>query len=450
MKQEQEQEQANREKPVRAWKCLICGYIHEGDGAPDVCPVCGAGPDQFEETAPAASEFVSEAAERFLIIGGGAAGVTACEEIRKRNKNCSIEIISSEKVPGYNRPMLTKRLLSEIDSPDFYIKPAEWYQENEIRLTLGVTATELKTGAKEVLLDNGEARAYDRLILATGAEAFIPPIKGAEQEGVTAIRSLEGVKKLQDFLGQVEKAAVIGGGILGLEAAWELKRAGKDVSVVEQSPNIMGRQLDEKGSALLRAAAEKAGIRVLAGRGIAEIAGDGKTTGVKLSDGTLAEAGLVILSTGVRQNIGLAKAAGLETGRSIKVNEKMETSAPDIYACGDCAEYRGVNYAIWGQAVEMGKAAGANAAGEEYRYEAFVPSNAFSGMGTTLFAVGDNGKDPEKTYKTLEKRDGAEGVYEKLYFTQDRFCGGILMGDVSKSAELLEAYKNQTPMEEFL
>lgn len=437
-------------KTVRKWRCLVCGHIAEGDQPPESCPVCGVGPDQFEEIAVADTGFVSEKAESFIIIGNGAAGTTACEEIRKRNKKCSIEIISTETVIGYNRPMLTKGILSDVDPVNFYIKPRDWYDENNIKLTLGVTVNEIKKDSKELVLSDGETRKYDKLILATGAEAFIPPIKGTEQEGVYAIRSLEDVNKLQKILKQVNKTVVIGGGILGLEAAWELKKAGKDVTIIELSPNIMNRQLDEKGSVLLKAASEKSGIRVITNTGIEEISGDGKASGVKLADGTFADAELVICSTGVRQNIDLAKAIGIETGRSIKVDEKMETSVKDIYACGDCAEYNGVNYAIWGQAVEMGKAAGINAVGDEYKYEAFIPSNAFSGMGTTLFAVGDNGKEPDKAYKTFEVYDGAKNTYEKLYFVNNRFCGGILMGDVSKSAKLLEGYKNQDPITKFL
>ncbi|MDD3169761.1 MAG: FAD-dependent oxidoreductase, partial [Eubacteriales bacterium] len=435
---------------VRKWKCLVCGHIAEGDAPPDSCPVCGVGPDQFEEITVVDSGFISDKSERFVIIGNGAAGTTACEEIRKRNKKCTIEIISTEKVIGYNRPMLTKGILSEVDPINFYMKPFEWYQENKITLTLGTTVKEINKDTKELILDNGETRTFDKLILATGADPFIPPIKGADQEGVYAIRSLEGVNKLQEYLRQVNRAVIIGGGILGLEAAWELKRAGKDVTVIELSPSIMNKQLDDRGSALLKAAAEKSGIRVITNTQIEEIYGDGKATGVKLTDGVFANGELVILSTGVRQNIGLAKEIGIETGRSIKVNEKMETSVKDIYACGDCAEYNGVNYAIWGQAVEMGKAAGINAVGDEYQYEAFIPSNAFSGMGTSLFAVGDNGKDPEKVYKTFEVFDGAKNTYEKLYFVNNRFCGGILMGDVSKSARLLEGYKNQDPITKFL
>ncbi|MGI6747421.1 MAG: FAD-dependent oxidoreductase [Anaerovoracaceae bacterium] len=435
---------------VKNWKCLVCGHVAEGDTPPDVCPVCGVGPDQFEEIAVSNTGFMSEKEESFIIIGNGAAGTTCCEEIRKRNKKCSIEVISRENIIGYNRPMLTKGILSDLDTIDLYIKPEEWYKENNITLTLNTEVKQINKDTKELVLDNGEIRSYDKLILATGAESFIPPIKGADQEGVFAIRNIAGVKKIQEFLKQIKKAVVIGGGILGLEAAWELKKAGLDVTVIEKSANIMGKQLDARGSQLLKEATEKSGIKVINNLGIEEIVGDGKVAGVKLSDGTVVEGEMVILSTGIKQNIELAKDIGIETGRSIIVNEKMETSVEDIYACGDCAEYNGVNYAIWGQAVEMGKAAGINAVGDEYKYEGFVPSNAFSGMGTSLFSVGDNGKDPEKVYKTIEVYDGTKNTYEKFYFVNNKFCGGILIGDVSKTSKLMDGYKNNYHIAKFI
>ena len=422
----------------------------EGDEPPAACPVCGVGPEQFVEIEIERTGFVSEMAQRFVIIGNGAAGTTACEEIRKRNKKCTIEMISSENVIGYNRPMLTKGILSEVDPINFYMKPFEWYKENDIKLTLGTTVKEIKKDSWQIVLENGETRGYDKLILATGANSFIPPIKGADQEGVHAIRNLEDVNKLQVLIKSITKAVVIGGGVLGLEAAWELKKAGKEVAVLELSPGLMGKQLDERGSELLRTATEKSGLMVATNISIEEISGEGKATGVKLTDGTFVEAQIVIMSTGIKQNIELAKNIGIEAGRSIIVNEKMETSVKDIYACGDCAEFNGVNFAIWGQAIEMGKAAGINAVGDEYKYEAFIPSNAFNGMGTSLFAIGDNGKDPNKVYKTFEVYDAAKNTYEKLYFVNNRFCGGTLMGDVSKVAKLLEGYKNQDPITKFL
>ncbi|MEG2198740.1 MAG: FAD-dependent oxidoreductase [Anaerovorax sp.] len=444
-------ENAKPAKGNRAWKCLVCGEIILGDQPPEACPVCGVGPEQFVEVDVEVVNFTSNKAERFIIVGNGAAGTAACEEIRKRNALCEIEMISMEDVIGYNRPMLTKGILAEIDSLNFFIKPYAWYGENNIRVTLKTEVTGVDAKKKELTLSNGEKRTYDKLILATGAKSFIPPMKGVALDGVYAIRTLADVNHLQDRLDTVADVVIIGGGVLGLEAAWEFKKVGKNVTVIELSPQIMGRQLDEKASKLLKASAEQVGINVITGISLEEILGsENVATGVKMGDGTLVKGQMIVLSTGVRQNIELAKSAEIQAGKSIIVNEKMEASVADIYACGDCAEFNGANYAIWSQAVEMGKVAGINAVGDEGVYQQVIPSNAFQGFGTSLFAIGDNGKDASKKYKTFEIADQGKNTYEKLYFVNNRFCGGILLGDVSKSAKLLEAYKNQEPISKMM
>lgn len=435
----------------KAWKCLVCGEIIYGNEPPEACPVCGVGPEQFIEVEVTDVTFSSNKAEKIIIIGNGAAGTAACDEIRKRNAVCEIEMISTEDVIGYNRPMLTKGILAEIDSLNFFIKPFTWYGENNIKVTLKTQVESIDASRKELILSNGERRNYDKLILATGAKCFIPPMQGVALEGVYSIRTLADVNSLQDHLDTAADVAIIGGGVLGLEAAWEFKKAGKSVTIIELSPQIMGRQLDGKASQLLRTHAEQVGINVITGVSIEEIAGNGKSViGVKMGDGTLVKGQIVVLSTGVRQSIELAKSAGISAGKSFMVNEKMETTVADIYACGDCAEFQGANYAIWNQAIEMGKVAGANAVGDEAIYEQIIPSNAFHGFGTSLFAVGDNGKDSAKKYKTFEISDQGKNTYEKLYFVNNRFCGGILIGDVSKSAKLLESYKNQDPISKMM
>ncbi|WP_027400080.1 FAD-dependent oxidoreductase [Anaerovorax odorimutans] len=439
-------ENAKPSKANKMWKCLVCGEIVPGEEPPQACPVCGVGPEQFVEVEISDIEYSSEREENFIIVGNGAAGTTAAEEIRKRNLKCSIEIISDENVIGYNRPMLTKGILTDIDEMNFYIKPAEWYEENNIKVTLNTKVTSIDDKNKNIILLNKETRKYDKLILATGAKSFIPPIKGSDKKGVYAIRTLNDINVIHKELDKVDSVAVIGGGILGLEAAWQFKKSGKDVTVIEKSQGLMVKQLDDKASALLRDAAEKVGINVLTGAGIEEITGTDKATGVKLSNGVIADGQIVVLSTGVRQNTDLAKEIGAEVERSIVVNEKMETSVADIYACGDCAQYDGANFAIWSQAIEMGKVAGINAVGDESNYETVIPSNAFQGMNIQLFALGDNGRDPDKKYKSFEIFDDAKHTYEKLYFVNNRFCGGILLGDVSKSAKLLESFENKDPM----
>ncbi len=441
-------------KPVsetRKWKCVICGEIVEGPNPPSACPVCGVGPEQFVELEAADSAFKSTKEEKFIIVGNGGAGTSACVEIRKRNPAADIEIISSEAVIGYNRPMLTKGILAKMDGINFNIKPESWYKENNIRVTLGVTVSEVDAKEKKLTLSNGESRSYDKLIIATGAESNVPPMAGADLEGVFSIRKLEDIDKVKAYLSKVEQVVVVGGGVLGLEAAWEVRKAGKEVTVIQNSNYLMDRQLDDRGSELLRKAVEKAGVSVNGGIGCAELAGkDGRVTGVKLKDGTLLLAQMVLFSTGIRPNVEIGKKSGADVDRFIHVNEKMETSVKDVYACGDCAVYDGKSYGLWNQAIDMGKVAGANAAGDNVTYETIVPATAFNGMGTSLFSVGDPGKDPEKKYKSYEIYDEAKNSYEKLYFVNNRFVGGILIGDVSKSARLLDAYKKQESMEKLV
>ncbi|MDD2216760.1 MAG: FAD-dependent oxidoreductase, partial [Eubacteriales bacterium] len=255
-------------KPINenfSWKCVICGEIIKGTNPPDVCPVCGVGKEHFIKILESDTGFKSTKDEKYLIIGNGAAGTIACEEIRKRNKIASIELISSEDVNGYNRPMLTKGILTEIDLLNFYIKPAGWYEENNIKLSLGITVTGIDPGEKIVNLSNGETRSYDKLILATGARPFIPTMEGVDLEGVFSIRSLDDINQIQDYLKKVEKIVVIGGGVLGLEAAWEMRKTGKDVTVVQRSSILMDRQLDAKGSLLLKEAVIKAGVNLSTG-----------------------------------------------------------------------------------------------------------------------------------------------------------------------------------------
>ena len=431
------------------WKCLVCGEIVPGTKAPGACPVCGVGPEQFIMVDAETVTFRNDTTEKFIIIGGGAAGTAACEEIRKRNATCSLEIISKENVIGYNRPMLTKGILAEMDFLNLFIKPFSWYAQNNVILTLGAEVTEIDDKAKTITLSDGSVRSYHKLILATGADSFVPPIKGADKEGVFAIRTLETINKLRDFMeSDVKTAAVIGGGVLGLEAAWELRKAGLEVTVIEAGPVIMGRQLDATAGKFLLTAFDRVGVKHAVGSGIEEITGEGHVTGIKLADGSTVPADIVIISTGVRQNIGLAQHIGINTTRSIVVNENMETGKDGIYACGDCAEFEGVNFAIWPQAVDMGKVAGANAAGDKVSYKKAVPAVAFNGMNTSIYSIGDVGKSEGKKYKTKEYCDEEGLIYEKLYFLNSRFCGGILLGDVKKSGALLKAIEEKTPISE--
>ena len=418
-------------------KCLVCGEIF--DASLEICPVCGVGKENFIPWDEDSSSFTRDSQEFYVILGNGAAGLSAAKAIRERDKTGSVLMISNEPYSTYNRPMLTKSLIADLSAQQIAVEPDSWYEENRIYQMLGQEVVDIDTHQKEVILSDGTKCKYTKLIYALGSECFIPPIPGADKPQVVAIRRLADTEKIASLLPSVKDVVVIGGGVLGLEAAWELKKSGCSVTVLELAPQIMGRQLDMAASQLLMEISKDCGITIHTGVQIASIQGESSVTGVRLSDGTVFDAQLVVISAGVRANTSLAQKIGLEVNRGVIVDSHMRTSMEDVFACGDCAEYEGINYAIWPQALEEGKVAGASAAGDTVEYTTVPAALSFHGMNTALYAIGDAGKRPDVVYKTVEFKDMGRKQYEKYYFFNKRLCGVILIGDVSRMAELTEA-----------
>jgi NAD(P)H-nitrite reductase large subunit len=426
-------------------KCLICGAVF--DASLDTCPVCGVGPDMFVPFEEEEISFKKDTDEVFVILGNGAAGISAAEEIRKRNSTCSIIMVSDEPVPSYNRPMLTKALSTLADADEIAVHDADWYKQSNIVNKLGTRAERIDTAAKTVTLDDGSILNYDKCIYALGSECFIPPNLNIGKPEVVAIRRISDVKRIRELSPRVKNTVVIGGGVLGLEAAWEMSKS-SHVTVLEAADKLMVRQLDDAAGDFLADIIRSKGIDYRLKANITAITGDSSVTGVELDDGTLYPADLVIVSCGVRPNVALAKEAGLTVDRGVVVNERMETNVPGIYACGDCAYYNGINYALWSHALDMGKVAGANAAGEQLEYKPALPALTFEGMDTSLFAAGDNGRNPDIKYKTREVRDKEKNTYEKYFFIDNRLAGVILIGDTSRLAELTDALNEKRKYEE--
>lgn len=427
-------------------KCLVCGEIF--DSSMEICPVCGVGKENFVPVDAEESSFRKDTDHFYVILGNGAAGLSAAKAVRERDKTGSVIMISNEAYPTYNRPMLTKSMVAELDAKEILVEPEAWYQENNIHLLLEKEVTGIHTDKKEITLSDGTALKYTKLIYALGSECFVPPIPGTDKPEVVAIRRMSDIEKIEAMLDRVQNVVVIGGGVLGLEAAWELKKNRKQVVVLEAAPQIMGRQLDEGASQMLTDISRSNGIDIHAGVQIASIEGESSVTGVKLADGREFPAELVIVSAGVRANVGAAKNAGLDINRGIVVNADMSTSDENIFACGDCAEYEGINYAIWPQALEQGKVAGANAAGDALTYTTVSAGLSFHGMNTGLYAIGDSGKNPNLIYRTVEFKDMGRKQYEKYYFLNNRLCGAILIGDTSKMAFVTEAVEQKKTFKE--
>ena len=429
-------------------KCLVCGEIF--DSSIEICPVCGVGRENFVPVEDAANDFTNNTANDYLILGNGAAGFNAAKAIRERDATGRITMVSEEPYPSYNRPMLTKSLVAGLEPEQIAMVDAAWYEENQVRQMLGKRVESVDMDAREALLDDGTKLHFTKLIYALGSECFIPPIEGSKLPEVAAIRRLSDVKKVETLMKSTGKAVVIGGGVLGLEAAWELKKAGLEVTVLEMAPSLMGRQLDESSGEQLKTIASKAGVVIRTGVDVEAIEGEGHVSGVRLKTGEVVEAGMVIVSAGIRANIELAKNMGLETKKGVVVNELMETSVSGIYACGDCAQYHDTNYGIWPEAVEQGRTAGANAAGDSLEYTPVPAALTFHGMNTALFAAGDNGRNPNLYYKTVEFRDMGKEQYRKYYFLNNRMSGVILLGDLSRMAVMTEALENHAAYQDLM
>lgn len=418
-------------------KCLVCGEIF--DASLGTCPVCGVGLDQCVPVDEEEITYRVDTDRNYLIIGGCTAAISAADAIRQRDTTGHITLLSSETYLPINRPMLIKEIDVVVSQPEtIQAHPKEWYEERKLDFRLGCTATAIHPETKTVETADGQIFPYDKLILATGAECFIPPIKGSDKPGVIAVRHFADTKELWERMATAKSAVVIGGGILGLEAAREFMRSGIAVTVLEATPQIMWRQIDATSSTLLRQAMKKMHIECCEGVNVAEIEGDGKPTGVRLADGRVFPADVVVLSCGVKANTQIAVAAGVKADRAIPVDMFMRTNVPDIYACGDCCWYDGVNYQLMAEASAQGRVAGAHAAGDPNVYFANrLIGMHVEGIGATMFAIGDAGKNEKLTYKTVETQDTVRNRHETYWFSGGALKGAVLINADEKMQDVI-------------
>ncbi|MBQ9940302.1 MAG: FAD-dependent oxidoreductase [Clostridia bacterium] len=414
------------------FKCIVCGAVFEQSET--VCPVCGVGPENFEIIQQEKEEFISSPAKQqiYLIIGGGPAAVYAAEAIRERDQNSGICILTEEKYLPYNRPILTKKPTAPPETILMHKK--EWYDQKNICVLTEKKVTKISPELHEIIVGDNEKYHYDKLIYATGAHCFIPDIQNNGLYGVFAIRGIEDINAIASFPNSdIEDAAIIGGGVLGLEAAWMLKKSGiKNITVLEASERIMPRQLDRESSEELCKIASQKGINIITSAEIEKINGTQAAEGITLKDGKFVPARIIIISCGIRANLSLAKECGLETGKGVKVNSHCQTSNPEIFACGDCAEFDGKNYGLWAQALAMGKTAGACAAGDNVTFEFSNYPLTFSGMDTMLYAIGDCMSNPEEKY-TVERPN----PHTKIFRNSDgKLCGAVLTGNITGASSI--------------
>jgi nitrite reductase (NADH) large subunit len=329
-----------RETVTEAWQCSICDHIEQGSSPPNFCPICGADAALFHPYKAPETSAKASGIDRLVILGAGIAGMTAAEEARRQASAVEITLVSRETTLPYYRLNLTRFLAGEVAEEDLLIQHQEWFDAQRITYLSG-EAQSIDLDARKVTLRDGSQLDYDRLIMTNGAHPFIPPIPGANRDGVMVLRTLEHARKMISNLQPGCRAVCVGGGLLGLETAWALQRRGAEVTVLEGFDWLLPRQLPPAAAALLFSRLEAQQMTIKCGVQIQEFTGDETVHGVLLEDGTEIPADLVILATGVRPNSHLARQCGLKVKQGVIVNDQLFTSDEHILAAGDVSEHQG-------------------------------------------------------------------------------------------------------------
>ncbi|PLS08168.1 NADPH-nitrite reductase [Bacillus halotolerans] len=386
--------------------------------------------------------------KQLVLVGNGMAGVRAIEEILNVSKDAfQITIFGSEPHPNYNRILLSKVLQGDTDIKDITLNDWNWYEENNIQLYTNETVIKVDTENKTVITDANRIQPYDELILATGSVPFILPIPGADKKGVTAFRDIKDTDTMLAASKQYKKAAVIGGGLLGLEAARGLLNLGMEVSVIHLAPFLMERQLDATAGRLLQNELEKQGMTFLLEKQTEEILGDDRVEGVRFKDGTSVEADLVVMAVGIRPNTTLGAESGIPVNRGIIVNDYMQTEIPHVYAVGECAEHRGIAYGLVAPLYEQAKVLAKHICGVETKpYEGSVLSTQLKVSGVEVFSAGDfNESDEKKAIKVFDEQDG---IYKKVVLRGNQIVGAVLFGDSSEGNRLFSMIQKEADISE--
>ncbi|NOZ42312.1 MAG: NAD(P)/FAD-dependent oxidoreductase, partial [Alphaproteobacteria bacterium] len=328
--------------------------------------------------------------KKLVIIGNGMAGMRALEELLKLvPEQFDVSVFGAEPQVNYNRIMLSPLLAGEQKFDDIIINDRAWYDDNDITLFSGESIVSLNRSDKTITSDRDRITPYDILWIATGSDPVIIPVAGCDLDGIVTFRNIKDVDQMIAAAKTGKNAVVIGGGLLGLEAAHGLKHNGMKVTVIHLADSLMERQLDEAAGYLLRSELESRDITILTGANSREIIGDGHVRAVLLADGREIPADLVVMAVGIRPNIALAKAAGLDCNRGIVVNDHLQTSDPDIFAVGECVDHRGRVYGLVAPLYEMGRALAGFMAGYNSRYKGSVTSTQLKVTGVELFSAGD-------------------------------------------------------------
>ncbi|MDB5053547.1 MAG: nitrite reductase, partial [Bacilli bacterium] len=382
--------------------------------------------------------------KKLVLIGNGMAGVWCIEQLLKLAPHkYEITVFGSEPHPNYNRILLSSVLAGDADMKDIVLNDWAWYEENQIKLYAGQTISNIDTANQRVVSDKGVIAPYDDLIIATGSLPFMLPLPGAEKEGVIAFRDIKDCEMMMETAKKYKKAVVIGGGLLGIEAARGLLNLNMEVSVVHLSKYLMERQLDETASMMLENELRQQGMKFLLEKSSDVITGKKRVTGLRFKDGSSVEADLIVMAVGIRPNVELAKEAGVEINRGIVVNDFLETSIPNVYAVGECAEHRGIAYGLVAPLYEQGNILAKKLAETDagIGYQGSVVSTKLKVSGVNVFSAGEFMDAPGT--RSVRVQDDFAAVYKKVIIKDGKVVGSVLFGDTSDGSRIYAMIRSE-------
>lgn len=381
---------------------------------------------------------------RYLIAGGGVAGVTAAKEIQKLDADAVIDIYSTESYPYYYRPRLWEYIAGRVSAEETIYRPVEWYNEQGFNLHLNTRVNKIDAEKHLALLSDGSEVGYDRLLIASGSSCYVPPIDGVQHAGVFTLRTLADAKEIVAFAEHAHHVVQIGGGLLGLETAKALADRGMAVTVIEFFPRLLPRQLDAEGAEVLTRQLEQNGMTLLTGQSTQKIETTDQGLQVVLQSGLTIETDMVVISAGIRSNIDCWQESGVAVEKGVKVNAFMQTNLPDVFAAGDVVEYGGVVYGIIPVALDQANVAAANMVNPgSAEYHGTLNSTKLKVAGMEFTSLGDATVEGEGI-TVLRRSEPDLGKYQRLVIRDGVLVGAIVLGDSKRAFAYRKLISAQT------
>lgn len=385
------------------------------------------------------------AKDRLVVVGNGMASLRFLERLTERAPGrYDVTVVGAEPVAAYNRVLLSSLLGGEVDEAACGFRPLSWYEEHGIRLVTGAPVTEIDRANRIALVGETHVLPYDRLVLAVGSLPIRLPLPGIDLPGVLTFRDFADVAAIRKAAVEHARAVVIGGGLLGLEAAVGLAQLGVDTTLVHVMDRVMERQLDHAAARLVRTAMEARGVKVVLCADTAAIEGEGRVQRLRMKDGSVIPADLVVMSVGIRASMALAQSCGLACGRGITVDDRMTTSDPAIHALGECAEHRGVVYGLVEPAYEQAEVLSRHLVGETASYPGTSLATSLKVSGLPVFSAGV--VDTPDGAEAVVMHDAAAGLYRKLIIADGRLLGAVFVGDIAEQARCKELIRSGAPL----